>query len=389
MARHSRPTELFATRGDFFRRQIDSTSLSATHLDILDTLALANSNQDKLREGLPIDELFKQVAPGIWGHAAVAAAQMAGLKARDNDELVRLGQRPYFEQCLQRLLDEKAVIESDGVVKLAKVRIRVRGQVGQNAYLPGVAKRQQRRRNLSDQATALLQADRGDGLRDLFPPMSSSQFEELVLSMQTEGYDDTKPIVRDVNTKQVVDGFHRLEAAVQARVEPKFADRPFKDDLDRVRFAIRSNLIRRHMIKSERDELVAKLAARHLSTREIARMLGVRPSDSAHLAETAALSKRKTSKPRPDSGGTRFGKSDRARWGSEDRKHQAERDALAMNARGLTWVRIGELLYQQYDLDKPLSQGTVWTMAKRARLAQSGPEAEGDEAGNDMNEMIE
>src|SRR5207237_162929 len=139
-----------ASRGDFFRRQIDTTSLSATHLDILDTLALANASPGELREGLPIDELFTHVAPGIWGHAAVAAAQTAGLRGRDNDELVRLGQRPYFDQCLRRLLDEQAVIESDGVVKLAKVRIRVRGQAGQNAYLPGMAKRQQRRRNLSD-----------------------------------------------------------------------------------------------------------------------------------------------------------------------------------------------------------------------------------------------
>src|SRR5207253_6198308 len=99
MARRSRQTEPTSSRGDFFRRQIDTKSLSATHLDILDTLALASGNQDELRNGLPVGELFKQVAPGIWGHAAVAAAQLAGLKARDNDELVRLGQRPYFDQC--------------------------------------------------------------------------------------------------------------------------------------------------------------------------------------------------------------------------------------------------------------------------------------------------
>jgi ParB-like chromosome segregation protein Spo0J len=389
MERRSRPTKPTAIRRDSLRRQIDTKSLSATQLDILDTLALARANQDESGEGLTRDELFKQVAPGIWGHAAVAAAQAAGLKAREDDELVRLGQRPYFDQCLQRLLDEHAVVESDTLVKLAKVRVRVRGQTGQNAYLPGVAKRQQRRRNLSDQATALLQTGR-DRLRDLFPRMSPSQFEELVLSMQTEGYDDTKPIVRDLNSQEIIDGFHRLEAAQAAGVEPKFADRPFKDDLDRIRFSVRSNLIRRHLLKSERDELAARLAGRHLTTREIARLLGPRPPDAAHTAETGAPdAKRRTTKARPDRSGTRFGNSDRARWGSEVRKRQAEQDALAMSEIGLTWVRIGELLYHQYELDKPLSQGTVWTMAKRARAARSDAEAHADEAGQDVQDMLE
>jgi hypothetical protein len=376
MVRRSQPTEPTATRGDYFRKQIDTTSLSATHLDILDNLAFVRADHEQPREGLTRDELFQRVAPGIWGHAAVAAAQTAGLTGRDNDELVRLGQRPYFERCLQRLFDEQALTETDGVVKLAKDRVRVRGQAGQNAYLPGMAKLQQRRRNLSDQASALLEVKDGKGgLRDLFPRMSPSQFAELVLSMRVEGFDESKPIVRDINTKQIIDGFHREEAAQQAGVQAVYMDRPFSNDLQRIRFAIRSNLIRRHLLKVERDELASRLAERHLSTREIAQMLGPLPDVSYAAARFGSDSERRKSKARSGGSSTndglRFGKSGRARWGSEDRLRQAERDALAMNLSGVEWVKIGELIYQKYELDKPLPQGTVYSMAKRAKVRDS------------------
>jgi hypothetical protein len=51
MARRSLPTELSATRGNYSRGVADSKNLSATHLDILDTLAFVRPDQDNPREG--------------------------------------------------------------------------------------------------------------------------------------------------------------------------------------------------------------------------------------------------------------------------------------------------------------------------------------------------
>ena len=381
MARRSRLTDASASRGADARKPRDAKGLSATELDILDTLALARVEQENPRDGLTREELFTHVAPGIWGHAAVAAAQGAGFDSQDNDELVRLGQRPYFETCLKRLLNEQALIESQGVITLATERVRLGGNAGAATYLPGLAKRVQRRRNLRDQATALLQAEAKYGLHELFPEMLREQFDELVLSMQTEGYDVTKPIICDADTGQIIDGFHREKAARQANVEASYLHLRFKDDRERIRFAIRSNLIRGHLLKQDRDRLAAKLAVRHLSTREIARMLGPLPSNSAVAAQTGASALvRKAQEERRSRGGKKFGKVDRARWGTEDRKRQAERDALEWYEGGNnTWARVGELLCVRYELDQPITQSTAYTMAQSAKAAIAEVAARTDE----------
>jgi len=83
----------------------------------------------------------------------------------------------------------------------------------------------------------------------------------------------------DAASGEIVDGHHRQRALDALRHEGvKVADyrdvRAFADDDERLAFVLAANLFRRHLDRSQRAELVAKLRERGWSVRRIAERLG-------------------------------------------------------------------------------------------------------------------
>ncbi len=95
-----------------------------------------------------------------------------------------------------------------------------------------------------------------------FPDLDAATFAAMVEDMRDTGYDRDNPIL--VLNDQVVAGWHRYLAAIQARVEPTYKDLP--DDTDPATLAqtvTRSELNRRHLRPGERARLIVetKIAA--------------------------------------------------------------------------------------------------------------------------------
>ncbi|TRO53315.1 hypothetical protein E2P61_01615 [Candidatus Bathyarchaeota archaeon] len=86
----------------------------------------------------------------------------------------------------------------------------------------------------------------------LLPKMSDEEFDELKVSMQTEG--QHYPIVANENL-EVLDGHHRFKACIELGIEPDFEVRKFEDKLTEKKFVIEANLRRRHLTKFQLVEL--------------------------------------------------------------------------------------------------------------------------------------
>lgn len=92
---------------------------------------------------------------------------------------------------------------------------------------------------------------------DLFPMMSSTDFDELVASMRAEGYDPNVPII--LYNGKILDGRNRYAAAKVAGVTPTFKHVQGTSD-KALAFVLRRNLARRHLSTSQRAMLAARLA---------------------------------------------------------------------------------------------------------------------------------
>jgi ParB-like chromosome segregation protein Spo0J len=86
----------------------------------------------------------------------------------------------------------------------------------------------------------------------LLPKMADEEFEELKVSIQTEG--QHYPIVANENL-EVLDGHHRFKACKELGIEPDFEVRKFEDKLLEKKFVIEANLRRRHLNKFQLVEL--------------------------------------------------------------------------------------------------------------------------------------
>ena len=110
-------------------------------------------------------------------------------------------------------------------------------------------------------------------------PIDKAAVQAIAENMRTYGYDPTFPIL--LKNGEIVDGFHRHEAALLAEVEPTFQDVPSDwDDNDILRYVVRANGDRRHLNNGQRAA-AAVLIKRKLgdaieSAHEIAKTSGVR-----------------------------------------------------------------------------------------------------------------
>ena len=93
-------------------------------------------------------------------------------------------------------------------------------------------------------------------LSHLYPIMSDGEFRGLVSSMKKYGYDPAFPII--LFQWMVADGWHRLRASMEARVEPIFVEwHGTAKDLRA--FIVRANSHRRHMTQPQHVQALLRM----------------------------------------------------------------------------------------------------------------------------------
>lgn len=83
------------------------------------------------------------------------------------------------------------------------------------------------------------------GDSQLMPPLRLEEYEALKADIAKRGV--LVPIVVDVDTGQVIDGFHRLRACQELGIKPPVNKRHFATDKERKEHALILNLLRRHL----------------------------------------------------------------------------------------------------------------------------------------------
>jgi ParB-like chromosome segregation protein Spo0J len=112
----------------------------------------------------------------------------------------------------------------------------------------------------------------------LFPGLSAEEFAALKADIAERGV--LVPVVVDAESGAVVDGHHRVRAWEELRVAgvrvPDYSRdvRRFADDDQRRAFAIATNLVRRHLTRAQRAELMVHLRAAGWSLRRIGEAVG-------------------------------------------------------------------------------------------------------------------
>ena len=91
-------------------------------------------------------------------------------------------------------------------------------------------------------------------LAKLFPPMDATTFKELVADIKRNGLLHSITLYQE----RVLDGVHRQDACLEAKIEPHY-QKFFGDDP--VAFVLSNNLSRRHLSESQRAMIAAKIAA--------------------------------------------------------------------------------------------------------------------------------
>jgi len=113
----------------------------------------------------------------------------------------------------------------------------------------------------------------------LLPVLSEAEYAALKADIAEHGM--TVPVVIDAESGAVIDGHHRVRAWEELRASRvKVPDYPrdvrrFGSDEERVSMVLALNLARRHLNKSQRGELVARLRKEGWSIRRIAELLRV------------------------------------------------------------------------------------------------------------------
>jgi len=88
--------------------------------------------------------------------------------------------------------------------------------------------------------------------KKIMPQMSIEDFEELKISIKTEG--QHYPIIANEDL-EILDGHHRFRACIELDIDPDFEVRKFEDKLIEKKFVIESNLRRRHLTSYQLVEL--------------------------------------------------------------------------------------------------------------------------------------
>ncbi len=116
----------------------------------------------------------------------------------------------------------------------------------------------------------------------LLPPLSADELAALKHDIAERGV--LVPVVVDAESGAVLDGHHRVRAWEELRAEgvkvPDFARdvRRFAGDDERRAFVVATNLFRRHLSRSQRDELMVRLRAAGWSLRRIGEAVGAAPA---------------------------------------------------------------------------------------------------------------
>lgn len=108
----------------------------------------------------------------------------------------------------------------------------------------------------------------------LVPKMLEADFNQLKESIRVSG--QLEPIIANRDLV-VLDGHHRYQACKELGITPRYEVRSFASREDEMAFAIRVNLVRRHLKPFQRIELAFKLE-------------GIE-SEKAHMRRTGALKK--------------------------------------------------------------------------------------------------
>ena len=109
---------------------------------------------------------------------------------------------------------------------------------------------------------------------ELFPAMSSEELRSLVESMKANGFDSSFPIMLYEN--QIVDGWHRYQAALKAKVTPQF--RVWCGERSKLQaFVIYANSTRRHLSKAAHAAALIKARVHGvtMTDKQIERIAGV------------------------------------------------------------------------------------------------------------------
>jgi hypothetical protein len=135
------------------------------------------------------------------------------------------------------------------------------------------------------------------GRWQVLPPLSDDEFASLKADIAAQGV--LVPVVFDAETREVIEGHHRLRAWTELRAEgAKVPDYPkqtlrFKSDDDRLAFVVAANLFRRHLTREQRADVVARLRAEGWSLRRIGEVVGVDDktvrNDLTEIAEKSAI----------------------------------------------------------------------------------------------------
>ena len=113
----------------------------------------------------------------------------------------------------------------------------------------------------------------------LLPPLSAEEFAALKADIAVNGV--LIPVVIDADSGEVIEGHHRVQAWTELRSEkiavPDYPRevRRFEDDKARTAFILAANLFRRHLTRTQRAEVVARLRELGWSLRRVSGAIGV------------------------------------------------------------------------------------------------------------------
>lgn len=115
-------------------------------------------------------------------------------------------------------------------------------------------------------------------LCNLFPPMTSEQFNALAEDIKENG--QREPII--LFEGKILDGRHRYKACINIGVEPQFKEHEGSDPLA---FVISQNLSRRHLDESQRAMIAGKIANMKSGENQYSKGGSIEPTSKADAAK--------------------------------------------------------------------------------------------------------
>src|SRR5690554_2340310 len=195
---------------------------------------------------------------------------------------------------------------------------------------------------------------------DLLPPLSEEDYEALKADIAARGVQ--VPVEYDEHGN-ILDGHHRVRACQELGIKdwPRIVRVGLSEE-EKIEHALAINLMRRHLSREQRQELVARLRQRGLSIPRIAEMLGV--GEATVYRDLSIFPNEKIENPyriqRTD------GKTYPARQRTEAEREELVERAQALRSEGATFPEIAE----RAGVARPVQfgfRGTERLVASRSR----------------------